>query len=379
MRSFLVFLSLFLSPAGWALTYTLDDLGVLVEQNAFEEFFVHALDVRPTERQERWQGMVSKMADSMTASLLKKSEITAQDYKKVEDLMRLIPLKTDDVYRIRRQQIGLRFFKSCLRNDQPCWSSVKQFWEKDPSDPDLGLKLSELVEDHPSSPLPSWPFLEVALKSPLSEFYCKKPFVMKNLWDKFGIDYIRLGSEGDLLKKIDSTVHPDCLPSLNLEAQRRLLSPVKIEDRELAFKILEAQNKIDQRVTDFFYTLYLLERPSKGELFNYSWNRLKELGASESRRQTVLRMMKRSLKTLPDEIFSSIDVVKRRAVVGHLKANFPEYLDLYVHQCIQYFGGKGSFPEGNPTLNCQDFMASELAPKVLEAEKIKKYEDVKKI
>jgi hypothetical protein len=103
---------------------------------------------------------------------------------------------------------------------------------------------------------------------------------MKNLWDKIEIDYIRLGAQGDLLKKIDQTAHPDCLPSLNAEARKRLHYPQSPDDREIAYRILESQSKVDQKTTDFFYTLYLLEHPSKGELFNYSWNRLKELGAS---------------------------------------------------------------------------------------------------
>ena len=379
MRLWTALLALLVSQMTWAVSYSLDDLDILAKENSFEEFFQHAMDVRPTERGERWQGMVSKMADSLTSSILKQSEVTAKDYLKTEDLFNLPSLKTDDVFRLRRQEIALRYFKVCLKAQTPCWETVKKFWEKDPTDPELGLKLSEFVENSPASPLASWPFLEVALKSSLSEFYCKKPFVMKNLWDKLGIDYIRLGTEGDLLKKIDQTIHPDCIPSLNLEASRRLLSPIKNEDRELAYRILESQGKVDATTKDFFYTVYLLERPSQGELFNYSWSRLKELGTSEIRREKVLRKIKMSLQDLPDEIFSSLDESKRRAITTLFKENFPEYLDYYAHQCIKFFKGVGSFPDGNPTLHCQDLMNSDLAAKIFEPATIKSYQDAKKI
>jgi hypothetical protein len=183
---------------------------------------------------------------------------------------------------------------------------------------------------------------------------------------------------GDLLTKIDQTLHPDCLPSLNKEAQTRLLKPTKSNERELAWQILNAQGKTDKKLTDFFYTVYLLENPSQGELFNYSWNRLKELGASSNRRDDVFKRIK-NLDPLPDELFSSLDELKKKAILSHFKSNFPEYLDFYTRQCIEFYAGKGSFPNGNPTIHCQNMMSSELAPQIIDAELIKRYHDAKKI
>lgn len=357
--------------------YTMADLEVLSQEGSYEEFFKHALDIRPSERQEAWKGMVAKMADAFTQSVLKKSEMTRENFKKTEGLYSWPSLKTDDVFKLRRQEIGARYFKECLKKGD-CWNDLKSFWEANSSDPEMAMKLAELVVSYPHSPIPTWNFLDVALKSPLSEFYCKKEFVMTAIWGKLEMDYVRLGPKGDLLTKIDQTLHPDCLPSLNAEAHKRLMSPGKSTERELAYQILKSQNKVDKKLADFFFTVYLLERPSQGELFNYSWNRLKELGASSVRRDEVMERLKK-LDPLPDELFSSLDELKKKAILNHFKSHFPEYLSFYTRQCIEFYAGKGSFPSGNPTIHCQDMMNSTLAPQFIEADLIQKYQEAKKI
>ena len=377
MASFILFILLTSSSFGSA-TYTLQDLEVLASEEGHDEFFQHALDIRPSERQESWKSMVSRMADSFSRKVLAKSDLTKEDYRKIEDLFDWPSLKTDDIFRARRQAVGLIYLKKCLKEAQPCWNEVKTFWEKDKTDPDTAFKLAELGAQFENSPLPTWNFLEVALKSPLSEFYCKKPFAMNTLWAKIEMDYVKLGPEGDLLVKIDRTVHPDCLPSLIKEARQRLFYPPKVLDRELAFQILKSQSKATQEISDFFFTVYLLDNPSKGELFNYSWNRVKELGGKASRREAVLERLK-TLDPLPDTIFSTLDEQKKKVVLIHFKTYFPEYLNHYTNQCVKYYGGKGSFPAGNPTMRCQEFMSSEIAPIILDDFKIKQYEAVRKI
>lgn len=378
MAQLLLFI-LLLTPLSWAQNlYTSSDLEVLVQEESYQEFFKHALDIRPSERQEAWKTMVSKMADVWSRKILQKSEIEKKDFQKIEELYTWASLKSDDIFKVRRQEIGLRFLRTCLKAENPCWADVKNFWEKDQSDPEMAFKLAEISAGTPNSPLSTWSFLEISLKSPLSEFYCKKEFVMTALWGKIEIDYIKLGPEGDLLKKIDQTIHPDCVPQLISESRTRLYRPKKLNDRELAFQILKSQFKADQEVTDFFYTVYLLDNPAQGELFNYSWNRVKELGGTVERRESVLRKL-RSLDPLPDSIMGSLDQSKKRVVLKHLKTFFPEYLEFYADQCIKFYGGKGSFPAGNPTVHCQELMSSELAPQIIDDWKIKNYNNVRRI
>jgi hypothetical protein len=354
------------------------DLEVLTKEGSYDEFFAHALDIRPSERQEAWKEMVSKVGGAFTKMIMAKSEISYDDYQKLQQLWNWPTLKIDDVFKSRRQQIALSYLKNCLKEPSPCWKEVNSYWESDSNDAETAFKLAEIVSQHPNSPLPIWKFLDIALKNSLSQFYCKKEFVMNALWAKLEVDYIRLGPKGDMLKKIDDTIHPQCLASLNQEAHKKLMTPDKLGDRELGHQILFVQTKVNQRTSDFFHTVYLLENPSQGELFNYSWNRLKELGNSSIRRDAVLELLK-SLDPLPDEILTSFDKTKKRVILSHFKSHFPEYLDYYAEQCVLFYGGKSSFPQGNPTLRCQEFMNSELAPKILDPHKIKRYQEVKNI
>ncbi len=358
--------------------YTLQDLEALAKEGSYKEFFEHALDIRPSERQDNWKSMVSRMGDEIGTKVLENSEIERKDFLKIEELYTWPALKSDDVFKVRRQEIGINYLRKCLKTETPCWSDFKNFWEKDKENPETAFKLAELALNKESSPVSTWNLLEVSLKSPLSEFYCKKDFVMNALWGKIEIDYIKLGTEGDLMKKIDQTVHPDCLPTLISEAKNRLNRPLRIQDREIAYQILKSQSKADESLTDFFYTVYLLDNPAQGELFNYSWNRIRELGGTNTRRERVLKRLK-SLDPLPDELFSSLDETKKRVVLKHFKTYFPEYLDFYSQQCIKFYSGKGSFPQGNPTIHCQELMSSELAPSILDDFTIKKFQDARKI
>lgn len=375
---FFIFLLLLPSLSKANDIYTLADLEVLASEGAQEEFFNHALDIRPSERQDAWKTMVIKMGDHLTKGLLTKPAIDREDFLKTEKLYDWSALKNDDLYKLRRQEIGIKYLQKCLKNETPCWEDLKAFWEKDKSNPEVGFKLAELTLPYKDSPYTSWTLLENALKSNLSEFYCKKEFVINTLWSKLEVDYIRLGPKGDLMTKIDQTIHPDCMPWLLKESRKRLLYPPKLLDRELSYQILKSQRKINQNLEDFFYVAYLLDNPSQGELFNYSWNRLKQLGSAPARRDAVLSQLK-SLDPLPDSILSSLDQTKKRVILDHFKRYFPEYFNFYADQCIDFYGGKGSFPSGNPTVNCQNFMSSELAPQILNEVKIHQYQEARKI
>lgn len=375
---FLFIFCLLFQLDSWGTAYTLADLEVLSQEGSYDEFFKHALDIRPSERQETWKAMVSKMGDGLTRKILGQGEIKINDFRLTESLFSWPSLKADDVFRARRLEIGLIYLKTCLKSENPCWKELQNFWLAYPEDSDTAFKLAEMVSQYPASPLNSWTYLQVALQSSLSEFYCKKEFAMNGLWHKLELDYIRLGPKGDLLKKIDETVHPDCLPHLLAESRKRLHGPQKGSDRELAFQILKSQSKADQRLIDFFYTVYLLETPGQGDLFNYSWNRLSELGSHATRREQVLSELKK-LDPLPDAIFGSLDLTKKRVILNHFKKNFPEFLDFYADQCVLFYGGKGNFPQGNPTIHCQDLMNSDMASELLDETRLQNYRNVRKI
>lgn len=359
-------------------SYNLADLRALSEEGSYQEFLAHALDIRPSERGDEWKAMVSKMALKFAHATLNESVVPRKSFQKIEEIYRWPSLRQDDVFRSRRVEIGLRYLKTCLVSEVPCWDDLSAYWKEDSSDPDVAVKLAEVLVDRPDAPFSVWTLLERPLLTPFSEFYCKRPFVMKALWNKLNLDYLKLSKETKLLSRIEETIHADCLPSLVEESRKRVYDPENEGDRELAFEILSSVGKADQKLRDFFYTLYLLEHPSQGELMNLSWNNLSELGKNPGRREEVMERMSK-LDPLPDAVMGSLDLAKRRAVLRHFKTNFPEYFDYYSQQCVAYYSGSQKFPKGNPTMKCQDLMNSDLASEILPDSKIEQFKSVKKI
>ncbi len=373
-----LFLVLFTTPSLWgAVTYNLEDLKALATEGSHQEFLDHAMDIRPSQRQGEWQRMVLEMGNLYAQNLLKQKKLDKTDFNKIENIYSWAPLKSDEVFGARRHEIGLKYLKECISKEDPCWDDLKAFWERDKTNPETAYQLAELTKPYPNSPIGQWDFLTHAVKSTLSEFYCKKEFVQKEIWTQLEQIYVKLGSKEDFLKKIDALLHPACLGPVNEFSQKKLYTPEKSSDRELAFQILKAQFKSTTRLEDLFYTVYLLENPSKGELFNYSWNRVKLLASLPTRRDAVIETFK-SLDPIPDEIFSSLDDLKVRAIFNHMKENFPELLDYYFKQCKAYYSGSKTFPNGNPTLHCKEFVQSPRGANLLEADLLKEFKTILK-
>ena len=85
MAQLLLFMVYF-SVQVWGNSYTLADLEVLTAEEGHDEFFKHALDIRPSERQEAWKTMVSKMGDLYSRKVLQKVELNKTDFHKIEQL-----------------------------------------------------------------------------------------------------------------------------------------------------------------------------------------------------------------------------------------------------------------------------------------------------
>ncbi|MFL5783246.1 MAG: hypothetical protein ACJ76H_01470 [Bacteriovoracaceae bacterium] len=378
MHRYFLFTLIFVAASSVASTYNQADLTALATEGSYQEFLDHALDIRPSERGEEWRKMVTKMALAFAKATLNENPIPRKNFRKTEELYHWPSLRHDDVFRARRTEIGVRYLRQCTQTDPPCWSDLTAFWKEDSSDPDMAVSLAEMVKDRKDSPYSLWTLLERPLRTPFSEFYCKKPFVMDALWEKLGLDYLKLNVEGNFLTQIEETIHADCLPTLASEAKARVYGPKSDNDRELAFEILRVTGKADQKLQDFFYTLYLLEHPSQGEVMNLAWNAMSAMGHSADRREAVMEEMKK-LDPLPDAIMGSLDISKRRAVLRHFKTHFPEYFDFYASQCLAYYGGEKKFSKGNPTMKCQDLMNSDLASELLPESRITQFKNVKKI
>lgn len=375
---YLLLVALIASPLLGSESYTREDLEVLVAEGNYSEYLRHALEIRPSQRDDRWRINTGKMADLMAKQILLRDKVEESDLREIETLYDWPLLREDDVFKLRRSQIGQRYFENCLATGKTCASKLIQFWKRDDANPELGFSFAEIAHKHGLPKDMIWDFLTPGLRSPVSKFHCGKDFVVQEVWDHLTKTYLALGPKGNFTHSIDTTLHPHCLPAVNTLAEKRLREPDGELDREVAFSILQAQGKTPQKTQDLYYTLYLLETPSRGESFNLAWNQLRGLGKSPQRRDQVLEEMKK-LSFLPDGIALSLDQQKKKVVLKHLKSNFPEYLDLYFRSCLRYYGGKGPFPKGNPTQACEGLMRSDLAPELFEASQISEFNEAIKI
>ena len=123
---------------------------------------------------------------------------------------------------------------------------------------------------------------------------------------------------------------------------------------ERIFKILVAKRELREEDKDFYYVLFILNGPRVGKTFNLAWNRMKELGENFSRRQKVLQRLLK-LDPLPDAVVGTSGSDKRKTLLEFFSHHFPEYFNHYSKVCLNYLEGKGSFPQGNPTVRCRDF------------------------
>ena len=73
-----------------------------------------------------------------------------------------------------------------------------------------------------------------------------------------------------------------------------------------------------------------------------------------SAREKVLIEIKK-FDPVPDEFLSKNKLVKK-TYLRHLDKTFPEFIDYYSRTCQKYHSGTTHFPNGNPTINCKEFI-----------------------
>lgn len=331
--------------------YTLKDLEVLHAQKSYKEYLLHALDIRPSLRNKQWEKMTVEMASDYVDQLLKTKVVTKSSFDFIESLNNIPTLKNDDFYQLKRTQYAHAFFLKCLNTE--CLTQFKEYWRTSKRNPEYDFKFYELIrsrdEDLVQTILPHF------TKSNVSQFYCNKKYVIKDLLDLTDAPLRKETIENSSVV-VNRYANKLCIESMKEDLIAKLKSP-KVENskKHIIFRLLKSHHLLNTEDEDIFLTLYILQGPIVGEIFNLAWNRLSLLSQDYSRRQKLLRALTQ-FDLLPGEIFSHPDQKKRDTIVSYIGKHFPEYLDHYVRTCIQYFSGKGNYPLGNPTLECDDLM-----------------------
>ncbi|MBY0517102.1 MAG: hypothetical protein K2P81_09350 [Bacteriovoracaceae bacterium] len=373
MKTFLLFIALCISPVKLlqAAPYSMVDLESLEKEKNYNEFFAHALDIRPSERNEYWKTMVQNMGEGYIKFSLTKNRLAHDDLMQIEKLMSWSVLKDYDFFRIKRQEFGFKWISQCLKEnsspDSSCWQDLVSFWEKDRQEPDLAprlltlltpyLPLSEPLAENPAhrARLMVTPYfiLSPVIHSSLAEFQCKKPEVQNVVKSKLMSEWKANYKPVSFTQILKTVAHESCWKALVESSHGQWAHGASEDELHLSYLLLKAENALTPLEQDLFYINYLLSAPSRGEIFNMAWNRLQELSRDSQRREKILDALK-GWSPLPGGLFADLDLAKRNAIARLFQKNFPEYIDHYALTCIDYYGGKKRFPDGNPALNCRE-------------------------
>ncbi len=336
--------------------YTLADLEILESEKNYREFFAHAQDIRPTKRDSYWNSMVNEMAESYSAELLKNPTITPKKFAFLEKLHKIPTLKNNEFFIKNRGKLALIFFGNCYKqnkqNLQLCDKKLSDFWQKDTTNAEIGIRLAELMDRHsPQSIENIWTFYKEAVRGELSKFYCQKKKIASTVTRKLVSIAARTTDDKNIYLKIDQEISGDCWNSIK-DGIYQQLPMADIQNRRYLFTLLEGKGELSQKDRDLYHLVFILDSPAKGALLNRSWSTIKSLGSNYRRREQVLKNIAK-LDPLPGDILSSFDDKKKQTIIKHLFKNVPEYFDIYAKTCLNFLSGKGNFPNGNPTIQCK--------------------------
>lgn len=347
------------------------DLEALEKEQSYGEFFAHALDIRPSERTDYWKTMVQGMGEGLLKALLSKNRLDRSDFQQMEELTGWSVLKSHEFFRVKRQELAMRWFAQCFNEDatasSPCWQDVVTFWEVDRQEPDLAGRLLNLLAPRfplsvPDSENPAHRaraivtplfLLRPVIRSPLAELQCKKPEVQQVVWESLRKEWLNNIKEKPFATFLNEIAHRDCWPALVPSAHHHWYVGADSDTLTLSYHLLKSQQALTLVEKDLFHLHYLLGSPARGATFNLAWGRLQALASLPLQRDAMMGVLK-NWHPLPGNLFMDLDLAKRRSVARHIQRYFPEYLDFYARTCVEFFGGKRRFPQGNPATNCHE-------------------------
>lgn len=334
----------FLSPFTWTKTlYNIKDLEILESEGSYEEFILHAKDIRPSERDKHWTKLLRSSAVGLLDKYLKQKKIDQSSFKKIENLANWRQLKTDEFFQVKRNSFQLNYFRNCfVKKQDQCLGQLKGFWNSSNQDIDLGFKLISLVKGfYPK--FNTWYMTKKVANSNLSNFYCHKEVIRDEI-----LYQIHVQENANIISS-------ECWGKLKKDFLKILERPNSIYFNAL-YKAFEDRNLLSEEQKDYFLTLYFLQSPTKGKILNQAWNRITEISQDVERRLPLVNKLL-DHDPLPGKIFGFKGKDSLETFSRHFAKSIPEYMDGYARTCVNYMSGAVKYPRGNPTLECQNLFS----------------------
>lgn len=374
MRQGFYFILTFLSVQALALTYTIADLRVLYTEKSYNEYMKHHLDVRPSKRDFEWKKMTREMATVQADELIKKEQITRENFNLLTKHIENKNLKAYAFYTLAYSKFARLYFQKCNN----CIKDLDTFISHSARYPDIDFDIYKGLSKSIKSRYDN--LVKAPLKSNDAIYYCKEQqgqqALVKILVDEIG----RNDTKNSILEKSKDIFNPDCLNGFSKADLDSILYKGDYSS-EIVYLVFNAYNKFDDITSSAYLMTYLLNSPRPGPIMNLAWNQVEGLSADYDKRMAVFAKLK-TLYPLSGGIFKrkNGEVSKgSKIIIRRFAKNFPEYLHFYGETCINFYSGQKKFTRGNPALHCDDFMSEDVAGKWMSDTIRLKYSGAKKI
>ena len=338
--------------------YTMLDLTVLAKEKNYLEFFQHAFDLRPTERNSEWKELMQEMATGLLTHSASTKKFDRDRFLFIEKIAQWPVLANDHLVQKARIAYAQEYFTYCWgqEHSQLCLGDLTTHFASlpPPVDPVLALFYGQLLEKQ--APDASWQFYQEAANSDMARTLCGEQPLQQAILQRATALFATTQFPEQMREKLAALARPECWQQLHSSLRSDLFSK-EVSRRQYAYWQLKWNKALDPEEEDFFLMHFFLQTPILGDTFNRAWNLLKALGQNYQRRQHILKRLS-FLDPLPGKIFQTPSAQDRKIYLELLATNFPEYLDLYSTTCLNYLQGKAKFPRGNPTLECQELFAT---------------------
>jgi hypothetical protein len=346
------------------------DLRVLSNEKNNIEFFAHALDISPSQRNQEWKNMVETLGIDHLNTLLEKTQLAPKDYQLVHKLSHWPIFKIDEFFIKKRDYIFLREIKNCYTNNSKnCLNLAKKIHNDYKHDLIFSYDLTlELIPFNPGQ-IELWNFASRLTKQPLSEFYCHKEKFKDVIIDQIFDHYSKHGN-------FSLEIHKDCYKSLQPAVQALLTNNDQIL-RRMAYALLAEKNLLKTSSLNEFHTLNFLQNTNLGtKEIDLSIRALKFFSNNNHKRLSLMSNLEK-FDFLPDAIFPKKVQPKNTAKIRILNRYFPEYIVHYAKTCLKYLNNESSqnFNQGNPTPNCHNFFNSKIISTLLPKNYVDSYKD----
>jgi hypothetical protein len=358
--------------------YTMQDLQALSKSNQWDEFLDHIYDIRPSLRNDKWAGLIKINFSNHLKHLLKHKLFRPRLLTNINKLIQLEFVQADEIIQILSNDFVKGVMHDCLLNFQQntsvqCLKNIQAYWKLSKKDEELGLylgqRLPQLIDKFSASNKRAhatmisstdiWQYYVPAVDGKFGDIHCSVKSIQEVVINKLFTVHA-----ADKSAPLNFTYFSrGCWTKLKPRIEKLLISNNKL-NRDVAYKILN-NIKEKKEIDELTYRLtYLLNSPAKGDELNESWNMIIKASKDSNLRDQMIKRLDK-LAFLPDEVLKKQQSGLTAQIYKLLDANFPEFIDYYYKECLEYYTESRGFPNGTRTINCLKFIDMNKREKVL--------------